>query len=103
MLFSASGLILPTIQVRKDAYFHIEDNEIYARTLHYQMSIDHRNEVEVFSSGEELFKNIYRRPDLITLDYQLPDMNGIDVLRRIKMELPGTPVIASRDRKKRAR
>jgi DNA-binding NtrC family response regulator len=74
--------------------FIVEDNEIYARTLHYQMSIDHRNEVEVFSSGEELFKNIYRRPDLITLDYQLPDMNGIDVLRRIQMELPGTPVIA---------
>ena len=73
--------------------FIVEDNEIYAKTLHYQMSVDPENEVEVFSSGKEFFRNIDRRPDLITLDYRLPDMNGIEVLKRIQKEIPGTPVI----------
>ena len=73
--------------------FIVEDNEIYAKTLHYQMSVDPENEVEVFSSGKEFFRNIDKRPDLITLDYRLPDMNGIEVLKRIQKEIPGTPVI----------
>lgn len=73
--------------------FIVEDNEIYAKTLHYQLSVNPEHQVEVFSSGKEFLKNINRRPDLITLDYRLPDMNGIEILRRIQKEIPGTPVI----------
>ncbi|CAI8251799.1 MAG: Regulatory protein LuxO [Flavobacteriia bacterium] len=51
------------------------------------------HQVEVFSSGKEFLENINRRPDLITLDYRLPDMNGIEILRRVQKEIPGTPVI----------
>lgn len=73
--------------------FIVEDNEIYAKTLHYQLSVNPVHQVEVFSSGKEFLENIDRRPDLITLDYRLPDMNGIEILRRIQKEIPGTPVI----------
>lgn len=73
--------------------FIVEDNEIYAKTLHYQLSVNPVHQVEVFSSGKEFLENINRRPDLITLDYRLPDMNGIEILRRIQKEIPGTPVI----------
>ena len=73
--------------------FIVEDNEIYAKTLHYQLSVNPEHQVEVFSSGKEFLKNINRRPDLITLDYRLPDMNGIEILRRVQKEIPGTPVI----------
>ena len=73
--------------------FIIEDNEIYAKTLHYQLSVNPVHQVEVFSSGKEFLENINRRPDLITLDYRLPDMNGIEILRRVQKEIPGTPVI----------
>ena len=73
--------------------FIIEDNEIYAKTLHYQLAVNPEHQVEVFSSGKEFLENINRRPDLITLDYRLPDMNGIEILRRVQKEIPGTPVI----------
>lgn len=73
--------------------FIVEDNEIYAKTLHYQLSVNPVHQVEVFSSGKEFLENIDRRPDLITLDYRLPDMNGIEILRRVQKEIPGTPVI----------
>ena len=73
--------------------FIVEDNEIYAKTLHYQLSVNPEHQVEVFSSGKEFLENINKRPDLITLDYRLPDMNGIEILRRVQKEIPGTPVI----------
>ena len=37
--------------------------------------------------------NLWRRPDLITLDYSLPDVNGSVVFQEIKKVTPDTPVI----------
>ncbi len=35
------------------------------------------------------------KPDLVILDIQMPGLNGIDVLRRMKTINPGIPVILS--------
>ena len=32
-------------------------------------------------------------PDLILLDYQMPDLNGVDVARQICELLPGVPIL----------
>ena len=39
----------------------------------------------------ELFKT--EKPDLVTLDIMMPDMDGIQVLRQLKQEDPQIPVI----------
>ena len=36
--------------------FIVEDNEICAKTLHYQMSVDPENEVEAFFIGKGIFQ-----------------------------------------------
>ena len=47
-------------------------------------------------SGEEALKILPTlNPDLVILDIQMPGMNGIDVLRRIKERDPKLPVILS--------
>lgn len=73
--------------------FIVEDNKLYAKTLQHQLSLNPENEVEVFGSGKELFSSLHHKPDLITLDYRLPDMTGDQVLSKVKEQLPNTPVI----------
>lgn len=43
--------------------------------------------------GLEKFRN--EQPDLVILDIQMPGLNGIEVLRQMKMENAGIPVILS--------
>ena len=50
--------------------------------------------VNVKSTGEEALKVVDREPpDIVVLDYQLPRMNGLEVLRRIKESRPEVEVI----------
>jgi two-component system, NtrC family, response regulator HydG len=51
-------------------------------------------DVDVTNSGEEGLKQL-RNKDyaLVLCDYRLPDMNGVETLRKIKLLQPGTAVI----------
>jgi DNA-binding NtrC family response regulator len=50
--------------------------------------------VSVRSSGEEALKTIERQPpDIVVLDYRLPRMDGLAVLRQIKESRPEVEVI----------
>ena len=44
-------------------------------------------------TGLEKFKE--EEPDLVILDIQMPGMNGVEVLRQMKMLKPSVPVILS--------
>jgi chemotaxis response regulator CheB len=47
-------------------------------------------------NGRFLLQKLPRlQPDVIVLDLEMPDMNGIDVLRRMKTQNPAIPVILS--------
>lgn len=66
--------------------FVVEDNEWYNRLLVHNLSLNPDYEVISCFSGKECLNKLVDNPDVITLDYRLPDMNGIEVLKRIKQE-----------------
>ena len=50
--------------------------------------------VDEADSGHEGIKRISERhPEAVVLDISLPDMNGLEVLKRIRMEWPKLPVL----------
>ena len=73
--------------------FVVEDNKFYAEILKNELD-SFCNHVTVFSSGEECLQNLFRKPDLILLDYNLSEgMNGIEVLKKIKEYDDKLPVV----------
>ncbi len=73
--------------------FVIEDDAVYAKILSYHLSQNPDYDVETFLTGKECIDNLYKNPDIITLDYSLPDMSGMDVLKKIKKYDTEIPVV----------
>lgn len=66
--------------------FIVEDNDWYNRLLVHNLSLNPDFEIESFFTGKDCLAHLDKQPDVVTLDYRLPDMSGIEVLRRIRQE-----------------
>jgi len=73
--------------------FIVEDDLLYGEMLRRHLTLNPDNEVYLYRNGEECLKNMYREPNMVSLDYSLPDMSGLDIMRRIKKDFPEIPVI----------
>ncbi len=65
--------------------FIVDDEVMYSKMLSYlfKSKKDDYN-LHVFSSGTECLDHLHLKPDVILLDYSLPDMTGEVVLKQIK-------------------
>ncbi len=63
--------------------FIIEDDMMVA-TLIKQALSKHDHDLTHFTTAEECIQNLHLNPDIVTVDYNLPGMNGIELMRRIK-------------------
>jgi len=70
----------------------VEDNELYARVLKKALT-DEKLQVKVFHNGTDFINALHDKPDVVTLDYTLPDMTGNEVLMKIQQIHPDTQVI----------
>ncbi len=64
--------------------FVVEDELVFGTVLKRTLEQENNYDVTHFKSGEEFMNNLHLNPDIVTLDYNLPDMTGIDILRKIQ-------------------
>lgn len=64
--------------------FVVEDDEWYNRLLVHTLSLNPDYEIQSFTTGKDCLDHLHLQPDVVTLDYRLPDMKGLDVLRQIR-------------------
>jgi two-component system, NtrC family, response regulator AtoC len=71
----------------------VEDERVLAEAVSDYLT-RHGFETAVAGSGEAALDMIHRsEPDLVVLDYQLPGMDGLEVLREIRQRAPQAAVI----------
>jgi len=66
--------------------FVVEDSEWYNKLLVYTLSLNPDYEIKSFHNGKDFLNCLHESPDIITLDYRLPDMTGLELLKKIRQE-----------------
>lgn len=73
--------------------FIVEDDVWYGEVLEYLLKLNPEYEVLKYARGQDCLDNLHLNPSVVTLDYSLEDMNGAEVLKRIKAYNPNIHVV----------
>ena len=71
----------------------LEDDRWYGAILEHHLSNNPNYQVLKFETERDFFNAMYEVPDVVTLDYSLKEMDGGQVLQKIKEISPTTEVI----------
>lgn len=78
---------------KKYKIFVVDDNSLFLKVLYKTLELNEMYNVIPISSGRECIERLNEQPDIVSLDYTLPDYNGKEILEIIKKQLPDTQVI----------
>jgi two-component system response regulator AtoC len=73
--------------------FIVEDDLWYSSMLEYYLSLNPDYQIKKFDSAKTFLAALHEKPDVVTLDYSLPDMNGDELLKQLKDVSPDTKAI----------
>ncbi|HYJ65143.1 MAG TPA: sigma-54 dependent transcriptional regulator [Parafilimonas sp.] len=71
----------------------VDDDVLYCSALAHYLSLNPDYQVKTFHSAKTLKASLHENPDIVTLDYSLPDTKGEELLAHIMQESPETKVI----------
>ncbi|MBI9073584.1 MAG: sigma-54-dependent Fis family transcriptional regulator [Melioribacteraceae bacterium] len=73
--------------------FIVDDEPSILKLISFWVKEKWNYKIKTFSNGNDFFNALDENPDLVLLDIMLPDISGIDILKRLKQERPLLPVI----------
>lgn len=73
--------------------FLIEDDTFFGESLKYHLSLNPDFEVHLFTTGKDCLQNLHLKPQIICLDFGLPDITGDKLLQKIRDINNSIPII----------
>ena len=82
------------MNLKENAIIFIVDDDPFWSSLLEQLLVElgYHNIVK-YKNGRDCLNNIHFRPSLVFLDYEMSDMNGLDVLNQINKKHPDSSVV----------
>ncbi|GAA0876544.1 sigma-54 dependent transcriptional regulator [Wandonia haliotis] len=72
----------------------VEDNEWFNKFLCHIVSLIQEYEVRSYFSGNDFLKDLDNfKPDIVSLDYRLPDMTGKELMKKVKSLDPSMDIL----------
>lgn len=72
--------------------FIVEDNQMYAAAIANSLK-EFDYEVKIFYNGNDMLNNLHENPDIISLDFNLPDYTGMELLKIVTSKNPTISII----------
>lgn len=75
------------------SFFIVDDDPIYNSFIRNYLESKGFSNFRMFFDGSSCLERLYQLPDIIILDFQMDDVNGLDVLKQIREFDPDINVI----------
>lgn len=63
--------------------FVVDDDPIFNMIIQKGLA-EFDIELSIFTNGQDFLHQLYQNPDIVSLDYNLPDIKGLELLKKIK-------------------
>ena len=73
--------------------FIVEDDPWYGEMLKYYLTLNDEYDVTLFDNGKDCLNHLHLKPDVVSIDFNLPDIGGADLLNSIKNTDPNIAVL----------
>ncbi|AZB26417.1 sigma-54-dependent transcriptional regulator [Chryseobacterium bernardetii] len=73
--------------------FIVEDDLFFSEMLKYHLSLNPDHEIITFDTAKDCLSALYLNPDIICIDFGLPDMRGDMLFKKLKEAQPSIPII----------
>ncbi len=64
--------------------FVVDDDSFYSALIQERIALEEGYSVSLFENATDLLTNITETTDIAIIDYELPDMNGLEILRNLQ-------------------
>ncbi len=64
--------------------FIVEDDALFGKAVKFSLEKNLNYDVTVFTTGKTFLESLHLNPDIVSIDHNLPDMKGLDLLEKIE-------------------